>query len=347
MRVKRIAALLLSGVIMASMMIGCGSVDKNAAVATLDGEEIPLGVANFAARLQQASYDDFYKAYFGEKVWSSDMYGNGVTMETELKTNILNSMEEMYVLEKHAEEYDVALTEDEKAKIKETASAFISANSKEALEALGATSEIVERYLGLITIQNKMYDAIVADADTNVSDEEANTSAYSYVRISKTTYTDGEGNSKEYTEEEQSALAENVETFAKAAATDGLDAAAETYEYTVSSGTFTKDDETLDESVAAALQKLEEGEVSGVVDTESNYYVVRLDSKTDKEATERTRENIITQRQNDLYKEVLDGWKEGHEWEVDEKVWKTVTFENLFTTTVPTPDTETVQPTEE
>lgn len=346
MRVKRIAALLVSGVMMASMLMGCGGIDKNAAVATLDGENVSLGIANFAARLQQASYDDFYTAYLGKEVWSSDQYGNGVTMEAELKTNILKSMEAMLVLEKHADEYQVSLTEDEKAKIADTTKDFIAANSKEALEALGATEDIVGRYLELLTIQHKMYDAIVADADTNVSDADANTSAYSYVRVSKKTYTNADGKSAEYTEEELTELDKTVKAFAKEAAAESLETAAEKLDYTVSTGTFTKDDKTLDEAVLSALQKLGEGEVSDVIDTESNYYVVRLDKKTDADATEKTRENIITSRKNDLYNEVLDGWKEGHEWVVDEKVWATVTFDNLFTTVVDTPDTENVQPTE-
>ena len=62
MKLKRFTTLLISGVLAASMLVGCGGIDKNATVATLDGQEIKLGVANFAARLQQASYDDFYTA---------------------------------------------------------------------------------------------------------------------------------------------------------------------------------------------------------------------------------------------------------------------------------------------
>ena len=63
MKTKKMAALLLSGAMLASVLSGCGSVDKDAVVATLDGEEIKLGVANFAARLTQANLDDIYAAY--------------------------------------------------------------------------------------------------------------------------------------------------------------------------------------------------------------------------------------------------------------------------------------------
>ena len=54
MKLKRFTTLLVSGVLAASMLVGCGGINKNETVATLDGQEIKLGVANFAARLQQA-----------------------------------------------------------------------------------------------------------------------------------------------------------------------------------------------------------------------------------------------------------------------------------------------------
>lgn len=333
MRTKRWTAALLGGVMAASMLTGCG-LNKNATVATFDETDVPLGVANFAARLQQASYDDFYVAYFGEEVWSSDMYGNGTTMQDNVKDSVMQSMFDMYTLEAHMVEYDVELTDAEKTAIADTASAFLAANDDKALEALGADEETVVQYLTLATIQSKMHAAIIAEADTNVSDEEANTSTYSYVRISNTTYTDANGNSVEYTEEELTELAATVGLFDTEAKAGTLEDAAEKYGYTVSTGTFTADNDTLDEAVLTALKGLEEGEVSDVIDTESAYYVLRLDAKTDAEETEKTRQNLISQRQSDHYSEVLEGWEAEHTWTVKEKVWEKVDFDNLFTTVV-------------
>lgn len=347
MKKKNLAALLLSGMMAASILTGCGGVDKDAVAATFDETEVKLGVANFAARLQQASYDDFYVAYFGEDVWSSDMYGNGTTMEQNLKDGVMESLFDMYTLQAHMDEYDVTLTDEEKTAITKTASDLIAGNDKKALEALGADENTVADYLTLATIQSKMHDAIIAEADTNVTDEEANTSAYSYVKVSKTTNTDAEGNSAEYTEKEIEELSAAIKQFAEEAAAGTMEDAAEKYDYTVSSGTFTAEDETLDEAVLAELQKLKEGEVSGVIDTDSDFYVLRLDAVTDKDATEKKKETIVSERQSSLYTKVLDGWKEGHEWTVNDKVWAEVTFDNLFTTTVDSTETEAIPETTE
>lgn len=99
MRAKRWSALLLSGVMAASMLTGCG-MNKNETVATFDETEVPLGVANFAARFLQATYDDFYVAYFGEDVWSSDLYNNGTTMQDNIKDSVMQSLFDMYTLER-------------------------------------------------------------------------------------------------------------------------------------------------------------------------------------------------------------------------------------------------------
>lgn len=347
MKLRKFMTLSLGGVLAASVLAGCG-VNKDAVVATLDGEEIKLGVANFAVRLQQAQYDDFYTAYFGEDVWSTDLYGSGSTMEESMKENVIEAVKNLYILQNHMSDYGVTLTDDETAAIAEAAETFIAANDDDALDALGATEDIVEEYLTLITIENKMYAAIIADADTEVTDEEANTSAYSYVSVSKTTYTDEDGNGATYTEEEQEQLADMIQLFGKAAAATTLEDAADEYGYTVYSGTFASDTTTLDDDVLAALQGLtEEGEVSDVVETDSYYYVLRLDEVTDEEATEEHRESIISERQSDLYDEVLSGWTDEAEWVLNEKVWATVSFDNLFTTIVEsTEDTESADATE-
>ncbi len=345
MRAKKLTAALLCGVMAASLLTGCG-VNKEATVATFDEQKVPLGVANFMARFQQANYDDFYVAYFGEDVWSSDLYGNGTTMEDSIKGDVMDSLFTMYTLQAHAGEYDVALTADDEAAIASAAETFIAANSKQALRALGADVETVKEYLTLTTIQSRMHDAMILDADTEVSDEEANTSAYSYVFVSKSGSVAEDGSTAEYTEDELAQLKTTVEGFAADAKEKTLEEAAEACGYTVSANTFTADDETLDAAVLTALQGLAEGEVSDVIDTDNGYYVVRLDAKTDAEATENTRESIISQRQSERYQEILDGWKEGHTWTVDEKVWGTVTFDNLFTTVPESTETETVEETQ-
>lgn len=118
-----------------------------------------------------------------DNIWSKDLSGNGTTLEDSTKDQAMEELHEMYTLQQHMSDYNVEITDDDKAAIKEAAQKFISANSKEALDEMGATEDVVEEVLTLYTIRNKMKTAIEADADTNVSDEEANMRAYSMVSL--------------------------------------------------------------------------------------------------------------------------------------------------------------------
>ena len=345
---KRLMALLLSGVLAVSMFAGCGSqMDKTEVVATDGTTEITLGLANFATRLTQAQYDDFYVAYFGTSVWDIDMSGTGATNEDDLKANVMESLYAMYALKNHMADYGVGITADDVAAISAAAESFISSNSAEAIEALGAEREYVESYLELLTIQSRMYDEIIKAADTNVSEAEAKTSAYSQVYVSKTSYKDAEGNTVEYTEEELKTLAETVAAFAADAKVNGLEAAAEAYGYSVTTGTYNADTSVLAEVEEALTAMTEDGQVSGLIELENAYYVVQMDAVVDAEATEANRQTIISDRQTTLYTEVVDGYLEEMNWELDQKVWAKISFDNLFTVYLRETETEEVSATEQ
>ena len=193
MKFKRLTAILLAGVMTASVLTGCG-INKNAVVATLGEQEISLGVVNFICRYQQAVTDDLYTQYFGEDVWNQDLYGSGSTMQETVKTQVVEGIHEMYTLKAHMSDYNVEITDEDKSAIEEAAKSFMEENSSDALDEMGATQDIVEEVLTLYTIRAKMTEAIKADADTEVSDEEANMRAYTMLDIKTDSYTDSETN---------------------------------------------------------------------------------------------------------------------------------------------------------
>ncbi len=330
MKGKKIIPLLLAAVMGISVLSGCGSsIDGKKAGATLDGEEISLGFMNFMARYQQAIYDGQFSGMFGTGFWSQDLFGEGTDTETSVKKNVVENIEILYLLEDHMEDYKVEITKEEQAKIKEAAEKFMADNSEKAIKQMGASQEYVEEMLRLNTIQNKMRKAMNEEVDTKVSDEEAAQKTISYVKVGNTSTTDEEGKSKEYTEEEKEALKKEVETFA-ASAKEDMKAAAETAGYTVSEASYGKDEESLDAALIEAADKLKEGELSGVITGEDAFYVVRMDSTFDEEETERRKDEIVTERKNDHYTEVCDKYKEGVKFELNDKEWAKVKFDDLF-----------------
>ena len=344
MKAKRIAALVLAGVLCALALTGCG-IDKDAAIATMKGKEVTMGIANFYCRYQQSCVEDYYKSMMGSSgdIWAQDVYGNGTTLEDSMKESVMEMLHEMYTLEAHMGDYNISLTDSEKSAITEAAKKFMDGNASDTLKEMGASQELVEEYLTLMTVRTKMVAAIEAEADTNVSDEEANKRGYSMVKIETTGTTDESGSQVEYTEEEKAELTEKADAMEEKLQTEDtkLEDVAKEYGYEVTTGSYASDDSALDEAVKKALDGLKEGETSGKVETEDAIYFLRLDAETDKEATEQNREAIINQRKSDLYQETLEGWQKDDNWKVDEDMLEKIQFKNSFTQQDPNASTQT------
>lgn len=348
MRTRRLTAFMLTAITVAGVTLsGCGTgINESATFATLDGNPITMGVANVMAKYQQATYDSFYMSMFGENMWQNDLYGNGNTLEVDVKNEVAEDIEEAYLLEQHMEEYGVTITEEDMQAMDKAAEQFLADNSEKAVKQMGASNkENVIEMLRLKTIVSKMHDRIIKDADTNVSDEEAAQRGFSYVKFA----TDGhyEGDTMvEYTEDEKAAMKATAESIAEA---DDFDAAVEAAGQTVSTGSYGSaedEDSNYDTEVLEAADKLKEGQVSGVVETETGYYVIRLDKEFDEEATNEKKEELISQKQEDYYTDIVDGWKDKAEWEINEKEWAKVTFTDHFTAVAEDTETESIEDTE-
>ena len=110
-----------------------------------------------------------------------------------------------------------------------------------------------------------------------------------------------------------------------------LETAAAGFGFSAKTGTYDADDSSLEEDVKNALDELKKGNTSELIETETAFYIVRLDEETDKEATEENRESIIQERKRTLYDETLEKWQEDDGWKVKENRMKTIEFKNFFT----------------
>ena len=181
MKAKKVIAMLLAATLSVTAFTGC-AINKTATVATLDKEDIKLGLVNFMIRYQEAGYDDMYIQYMGEGYWDKTVSGNNTVLET-WKENAIEEAHELYTLKAHQSDYDVEVSDDEKKEIKKAAEKFMKANSDDVIDEMSATEEIVEEYLELRLIKSKMYAAIIKNADSSVTDEEANMAAYTVVKL--------------------------------------------------------------------------------------------------------------------------------------------------------------------
>ncbi len=232
-RLKKIAVIGLSACLALGMLSGCSKKETfqaDAAAITVNGDEISAGLVKFATHYSQALMESMYKMYMGvEDPMDSDIYGNGSTLGSMIKDDVVSTLERLVLAEQKMSDYNVELTDDEKAAVTEAATRFMDENGEEVLNQMGATQEIVERYLTLRLIQSKMEPQMSADVDTEVSDDEAAQRKIRYTlfraeteaETESETGTEAESSSEETTEAASEAGTEgetSVETEAETAA---------------------------------------------------------------------------------------------------------------------------------
>ena len=364
---KRTAVAALTGVMAVGMLTGCGEkkLDGAKTVATVDGTEIPLGLVSLSVRERQAQTEAMYKSFMGGQdysIWSMDAE-DGKTYGEQAVEQSLKDVELMYIMKEKAADYKVEVTEDDEKKIADAAAAFMEANSEDTIQELAVSEDQVKTFLELQTYKSRMYDPIIADVDKNVSDEEAQQSSFTYVSISTADLSDDEVKQKK---EDAQKILDDL----NAAGADGdfnEIAKAVDDSYSAVSGTFAanedaqKDEDsdssstsTYPDEVMKVLRTLKDGEIGpDVIETDSAYYVVRLDKVNDEEATETKKESIISTRESNLYTETTEKWLDDADVKVENKVLKTlkVTDNHKFSIATATPEvteeaTETPEVTE-
>lgn len=357
---KKIVLGCLAGVLAATGLSGCsGKMDGTSVAVTINGEKAPLGVVSFMTRYQQAQTQAMYEMYFGganDDLW--DQVADEKTGETygeSARDDVLEQVEVMYLLKEKAKDYDVNLTEKEQEKITKAAEEFIKANTEETLERLGVSQKDIETALELQTYEKKMFDPIVADVDDKVSDNEAQQTSVTYVRVEDGQEDESEaeasGNEEEKDEKaDAKTKAQQILDEVLATADADMDAiakdvdedlaATETH-FTANPPEKKDDEEEEDDNIGGVAQAVQDvvkdladGEVAGeLVEEDGAYYVVRLEKAFDEEATEEEKDSIVKERKQKMYDDTIEKWKDDADIQVDKKVLKTlkVTANRKFT----------------
>ena len=318
---KKITGVLLAGALGAAALAGCNTpMDGTQPLLTSGEDTITVGTGNLMLRMNQATMLSYYSMMGGSTtgIWSQDS-GEGETYGDTTKANVLDELENMLVQKQHAADYDVSISEEEQSKIEEAAKAFMDANTEETIQTLSVTQSDVETLLELYTYQTKMYDPMVADVDTNVEDSEAAQSRITYCRIDISDTQNDDGTTTPLTDEEKQAkkdqaqaILDQLQASADPASAD-MDAIAKgvSEDLNAVDNTFGDDDTLLDDKLKEAAKTLQDGQVYGeVVEGENAYFVVRMDSVLDREATDQEKESIVSERQQEAYNDLLDQWKE-------------------------------------
>lgn len=329
MKIKKIASFLLCTITAAAMMFsGCGSVNPNAVLLNVNKGEMTVsaGLGNFVCRMNQAAYDQNYLYYYGTTMWVDDDFA----LTNEVKDNMLTNLKQMAACSLHASEYGASITSEDEAAIKAAVNEFMSVNSQETLEKMGATADIVTEYMRLATIYNKVAKAMSDAADVVVSEDEVWQRQVAYAYFDTTVAADDEGNQIPITEEMIAVKKEEAAKLAKSFDTELENVSAVSGEIK-----YTKGDQTgeiFDAKVVEAVDKLAEGEVSEPIEVDGvGIFVIKVLADKDAEATAEKKASLETNRRDEAADEKLNALVDGMTFDLNKAQWDKIQFTELFT----------------
>lgn len=329
---KKAAAIMLATACVMGMTGCAGDAKAEDTLMTVNDEKVSYGLANFYLRVQQGTYETYYSSILGSNMWNQSIDGKTTFAESTIDS-VVKDLKEMVLLSQHAKDYDISLTDEEKTAIDEAAQAFIDANEDKTLEVMTADKEEVAEYLTYYTIGQKVKEKVKEGADTEVSDEEAAQRKISYTFLSTAGKTNEDGTTTELTDEEKAAVkekAQELKTQLEAGA--DMSEAAKAMEYTASTSTYSDDNTgSINDDIIETANSLSEGQIGDIVETENGYYVVKLESEFDEEATQERKEEIVEERQRELYDTTVEEWTKASEIKEEEKIRKALVIDGTVT----------------
>ena len=333
---RKIAILTMLVALISTTVLGCArrEIDHGAVLSTVNGAEITLGLANFYARILQAQEEmsHMLSPWAGENPNPVDAWGDnpmtGVSREVEIKEFILENLQGMFLKYQNAPDFGVVLSPEDRTRIQEAAALFVEQNDEQTRAAISGQAEVVELFLELMTVSERMIVAMGAGIDEEVSPEESVQKGADAVVISFTSV-GADGTTAPMDEIERAVLLVQAQAVLEGlGAEDSLDAFEDLGD--VFPITFGAETPGLDTEFLEALNALTaEGQRTGLVQTDTGIFVGQLTSLFDEEATNNQIERILEERRSERFDSLMEEWRAAANITENLELWDQVSFVDL------------------
>lgn len=301
---------IVSTILIASLlMTGCKSYGVRLTTGLKDTELFKLNGKVFSvseAKVYFSTEMNLYEDTFGEDIWENQIGEH--SFESYLKQDVKDKCGKILALNIYADKNDIRLSQEEREKAKRAAAAYYQALDEDDKKYLELTEEdiciIYEKYL----LSNKVYSAIVDNVDVEISDAEA--------KVIKVESIYKKDLSQIQTLMEQINAGGDFKTIA------AENTEANQVEYQFGRGDMV----TEFEDAAFALSN---GQVSGIVQTEEGYYIIKCVNDYMESETQVNKQKILKEYQMKVFNETYQPFVEKMSLEFNDNVWKTFSVENM------------------
>lgn len=259
----------------------------------------------YTSEQQYNSMAGLYEQVYGSSFWTAENVDNeGNNGAQAVKKEIMQNMKQREILCMDAQKNGISLSEEEKSKVEEDLKSFRSGLSEKQKKMYGLDEGTVRTVLEKQALADKYKNQIITDLAIDEDKVKASVSKADYRQYDLQYYTyskeeqDDEENTKKKSAKELKAAKKNMEALLKKAAkakdfTKGIITDADNDNEDDKTGISYSTEELLgsdtdfaSDKVLKAIKKMKNGEVSGLLEDDKAYYVVRMENNNNTEAYE-------------------------------------------------------------
>lgn len=265
-----------------------------------------------------------YESVYGEEIWNTTL--DGVTLEDNVKETVLAKIAQIKTMYLLAREKEITLDEEEESELGAAAQEYFQGLNETEVTDMDVTYDTIENLYREYAMANKVYQYIIQDINPEISDDEARTITVQHIFF-RTVMSNGNGTTTSFSEsDKQAAYQEAMEV--RALAVDGEHDFAElASQYSDDSTvTYSFGKGEMDQAFEDAAFKLETDEVSGIVESEDGYHIIKCISTFNREETDANKQKIVAQRRNEAFGQEYDAFVATLARKLNQKLWNEVTL---------------------
>ena len=327
---RLVAVLLLAAVVASGSLTGCGKAGFGTKVVLTTGFD-----KNEVFRIETSSctlpeimvyltnIQNRYESVYGEEIWSTNV--GGVTLEQNVKDIALAQIAQIKTMNLMAKQYEVELSDEEKAQVENAASAYYNSLNDTEIERMGVSEKTINNLYTEFALAEKMYQYTIRDINPEISDDEARTITVQHILI-KTYALDGTGKKIDYTQHaKEEAYKQACQVLKLVQEGEDFDELIRRYsEDDKSTYSFGKGE--MDAAFEAAAFNLGKDEISDIVETEFGYHIIKCLNTFDKEETDANKIKIVDERRAEAFGQEYDAFVETLTRNLNEELWDSVSF---------------------
>lgn len=335
---KKLTVLLLATLVFGFNITGCANEETRPIVITTGFDEgVVFKLEDEICTLPEimvylVNTQTKYESVYGKDIWNVD--ANGVSMQDAVKDNVIADISQIKAMNILAKRNGCELTEEEMERVKETASDYYASLSRDEIEYMQVTEDIITRMYSEYALSGKIYQQIIKDINPEISDDEARTITVQHILI-KTYSTDENGHKIDYSIEEKNKAYSKAKDILKLA-TDGEHdfeelalqySEGETTEISFGKGEM----DSLFEQTAFNLGK---DEISDIITTEYGYHILKCVTTFNKDETDGNKTRIADKQRQKVFGENYDEFANTLLTHLNEELWDSVkiTYNEKITT---------------